>query len=122
MGSKATPKPDNQPSPLRFQFLTIRGVGGGVFLAPLLIGLHWASPKQTVALSAPFILANSSAGLAGAIYVGQAPTGATWLYAVAALVGAIIGTGVGLRWLSQTATRYILAVVLGAAGVQLLLF
>jgi uncharacterized protein len=100
----------------------LTGVGGGVFLAPLLIGLHWASPKQTAALSAPFILANSIVGLAGAMYVGQAPTAATWLYAVAALVGAIIGTGIGLRWLSQTATRYTLAVVLGAAGIQLALF
>jgi uncharacterized protein len=100
----------------------LTGVGGGVFLAPLLMGLQWASPKQTAALSAPFILANSIVGLAGTMYVGQTPTAATWLYAVAALVGAIIGTGVGLRWLSQTATRYILAVVLGAAGIQLLLF
>jgi len=34
----------------------LTGVGGGVFLAPLLIGLRWASPKRTAALSAPFIL------------------------------------------------------------------
>src|ERR1700735_500345 len=25
----------------------LTGVGGGVFLAPILIALHWASPKQT---------------------------------------------------------------------------
>jgi uncharacterized protein len=36
----------------------LTGVGGGVFLAPSLIALRWASPKQTAALSAPFILAN----------------------------------------------------------------
>ncbi|MET0724276.1 MAG: sulfite exporter TauE/SafE family protein [Tardiphaga sp.] len=34
----------------------LTGVGGGVFLAPILIALRWASPKQTSALSAPFIL------------------------------------------------------------------
>jgi hypothetical protein len=34
----------------------------------------------------------------------------------------MIGTTVGLRWLSQTMTRCVLAVILGAAGVQLLLF
>src|SRR5579872_5039413 len=66
----------------------LTGVGGGVFLAPLLIALQWASPKQTAALSAPFILANSVVGLAGAM----------------------------------TTTRYVLAVVLGAAGVQLIFF
>ena len=100
----------------------LTGVGGGVFLAPILIALHWASPRQTAALSAPFILANSVVGLAGAMYAGQTPTADKWLFALAALGGAMIGTIVGLRWLSQTMTRYVLAVILGAAGVQLLFF
>lgn len=100
----------------------LTGVGGGVFLAPVLIALHWASPKQTAALSAPFILANSSIGLIGSILAGQMPSTDTWLFALAALAGAMIGTTVGMRWLSQTATRYMLAVVLGAAGTQLIFF
>jgi len=100
----------------------LTGVGGGVFLAPLLIALHWASPKQTAALSAPFILANSVVGLAGAVYVGQTPATDTWLFALAALGGAMIGTIVGLRLLSQTMTRYVLAAILCAAGIQLLFF
>lgn len=101
---------------------SLTGVGGGVFLAPILIALHWASPKQTAALSAPFILANSVVGLAGALYSGQVPSGQTWLYAIGALAGAMVGTVVGLRWLSQAATRYVLATILGAAGLQLLIF
>jgi uncharacterized protein len=100
----------------------LTGVGGGVFLAPLLIALHWASPKQTAALSAPFILANSVVGLAGAVYARQTPTADTWLFALAALGGAMIGAIVGLRWLSQTMTRYMLALILGAAGIRLLFF
>jgi uncharacterized protein len=100
----------------------LTGVGGGVFLAPILITLRWASPKQTVALSAPFILTNSVVGLAGAMYVGQAPSAQTWVYALAAFAGAVLGTSVGLRWLSQTMTRYTLAAILGAAGLQLLFF
>jgi len=84
--------------------------------------LQWASPKQTAALSAPFNLANSVLGLLGVLYAGQAPTAQTWLYAIAAAAGAIIGTSVGLRWLSQTMTCYILAVVLAAAGIQFLFF
>jgi uncharacterized membrane protein YfcA len=100
----------------------LTGVGGGVFLAPLLIALHWASPKQTAALSAPFIFANSVVGLTGAMYAGQSPNAETWLFALAALTGAMIGTIVGLRFLSQTLTRYVLAAILGAAGIQLLFF
>ena len=98
----------------------LTGVGGGVFLAPILIALHWASPRQTAALSAPFILANSAVGLAGALYAGQMPSSQTWLYAIGACAGAMIGTTVGLRWLSQATTRYVLAAVLGTAGIQLL--
>jgi uncharacterized membrane protein YfcA len=98
----------------------LTGVGGGVFLAPILIAMHWASPRQTAALSAPFILANSAVGLIGALYAGQLPSSRTWLYALGAFAGAMIGTTVGLRWLPQSTTRYILAAVLGSAGVQLL--
>jgi hypothetical protein len=39
----------------------------GVFLAPTLIALRWAFPKQTAALSAPFILADSAVGLVGVL-------------------------------------------------------
>jgi uncharacterized protein len=78
--------------------------------------------KQTAALSAPFILANSAVGLVGAMYVGQTPASGTWLYAVAALVGAALGTSAGLRLLSQNMTRYVLAAILASAGLQLLFF
>jgi|SRR5215471_9789441 len=54
--------------------------------------------------------------------VGQAPTAQTWQYALAALAGAMIGTTVGLRWLSQRMTRYTLAAILVAAGIQLVAF
>ena len=88
----------------------------------ILIAMHWACRRQTAALSSPFIWANSVVGLAGAIYVGQTPSVYTWLYALAALAGAMIGTIVGLRWLSQTTTCYLLAAILCAAGIQLLAF
>jgi uncharacterized membrane protein YfcA len=100
----------------------LTGVGGGVFMAPALIALGWASPKQTAALSAPFILANSAVGLVGVLFAGQFPSSHLVLYATTALVGAVVGTAIGLRWLGQTATRFILAGILLAAGVQLLVF
>jgi uncharacterized protein len=100
----------------------LTGVGGGVFLAPALIALHWASPKQTAALSAPFILANSAVGLVGVLLAGQSPSSHFDLYALAALGGAIVGTAIGLSWLSEAATRYVLAGILLAAGIQLLFF
>jgi hypothetical protein len=100
----------------------VTGVGGGVFLAPVLIALHWASPKQTAALSAPFILANSIVGLTAVLYAGQLPSPHFALYATAALAGAIAGTAIGLKWFSQGTTRYVLAAILLGAGAQLLIF
>lgn len=100
----------------------LTGVGGGVFLAPTLIALGWASPRQTAALSAPFILANSAVGLIGALFAGQYPNSHTGLYAIAALAGSFLGTLIGLRWLGQTTTKFILAAILLAAGIQLIFF
>jgi hypothetical protein len=101
---------------------SLTGVGGGVFLAPTLIALHWASPKQTAALSAPFILANSAVGLIGVLFATQFPSSHFGLYAIAALGGAVAGTAIGLTWLSQVTTRYILGGILIAAAAQLLCF
>ena len=100
----------------------LTGVGGGVFLAPALLALRWASPKQTAALSAPFILANSAVSLVGVLFAGLLPSSHVGLYALAALCGAVLGTTIGLRWLGQAATRFVLAAILLAAGIQLLLF
>jgi uncharacterized membrane protein YfcA len=100
----------------------LTGVGGGVFLAPVLIALDWASPKQTAALSAPFILMNSIVGLMAVLFAGQLPSSHVALYAAGALGGAMAGTAIGLKWFSQAATRYVLATILLVAGVQLLIF
>jgi uncharacterized protein len=98
----------------------LTGVGGGVFLMPQLVAFGWASPKQAAALSPPFILCNSVVGLIGVLLAGQQPTPGTPLYSAAALGGAVIGTGIGLRFMSERATRYVLAVVLLLAGIRLL--
>ena len=42
----------------------LTGVGGGVFMTPLLIAFGWASPRRAAQLSPPFILCNSVLGLA----------------------------------------------------------
>ncbi len=44
------------------------------------------------------------------------------LYALSALGGVIVGTAIGLRWLGQAATSYVLAGILLAAGIQFVFF
>jgi uncharacterized membrane protein YfcA len=99
----------------------LTGVGGGVFLTPLIIALGWASPKRAAALSPPFILCNSVVGLLGVLIAGQRLTSNMPLYAVGALVGAVLGSAIARRGMSQRATRYVLAIILLFAGLRLLL-
>jgi uncharacterized membrane protein YfcA len=99
----------------------LTGVGGGVFLAPLLITFGWASPKRAAGISAPFILANSAIGLAGVLSAGQRVPPDAAVLAPAALLGAAVGTWVGLRFMSERATQQVLAVILAFAGIRLLL-
>ncbi|MBB4423748.1 hypothetical protein GGD66_002292 [Bradyrhizobium sp. CIR48] len=99
----------------------LTGVGGGVFLAPTLITLNWASPKQAVALSPPFILANSTVGFVGALFSGQFPSPDLALYANSALAGAVAGTVVSLNYLNPAGIKFILVAVMLVAGIQLVL-
>jgi uncharacterized membrane protein YfcA len=99
----------------------LTGVGGGVFLTPLLVVLGWASPRHAAALSPPFILCNSVVGLAGVSLAGQRLAPGTLVFSGAALLGAGIGTAIGRRWMSERTTRYVLAAILLFAGLRLLL-
>src|SRR4030065_19590 len=75
----------------------LTGVGGGIFLSPLLLLLRWANMRTTAALSAAFILVNSIAGLAG-----HASAAISWpaqlpLLMLAALAGAAVGSELAVR-------------------------
>src|SRR5213596_3393130 len=43
----------------------LTGVGGGIFLSPVLLLMHWAKTKETSGVAVAFILVNSFAGLLG---------------------------------------------------------
>ncbi len=97
------------------------GVGGGIFLSPILLILGWAGPKTTAGISAPFILVNSAVALvAGSLTVQKLP-GELPLLAAAALGGAFLGTWLGLQRLRQKGLLVTLAVVMSLAGGKLLL-
>jgi uncharacterized membrane protein YfcA len=99
----------------------LTGVGGGIFLSPLLLWLGWADVKRTAGVSVVFILVNSVAGLLGHIQsLKDIPAQIPW-WAGAALVGGWIGSELGSRRLAPMTMRRLLAVVLLIAGVKLLL-
>ena len=95
----------------------LTGVGGGIFLSPLLLMLGWAGTKQTSAVAAPFILVNSLAGLA-AVFVAKSAVLPTyvWILVPAVLVGGWLGAEYGSRRFANPVVRRVLAVVLALAG------
>ncbi len=99
----------------------ITGLGGGIFLAPLLLGLRWASPLRTAAISAAYNLLNSTAALAtAATTLSILPTALPlWMLAVA--LGGLAGSWLGLRHLPAGTLRLILASLLLLAGLRMLL-
>lgn len=92
----------------------VTGIGGGIFLAPVLYFLGWAEARVVAASASIFILANSASGLVGQLSKNSfafAPEIALPL-AAAALLGSLIGTEFGSNVLSSTTLRRVTAVLI----------
>lgn len=99
----------------------LSGVGGGIFLSPLLLALRWAPVRTISGIAAAFILLNSIAGLVGVMRVAPAMSEALPLWGVAVVAGGLIGAELGSRRLGNPGILRALAVVLLIAGVKMLL-
>lgn len=99
----------------------LTGVGGGIFLSPLLLFAGWAETKETSGVSAAFILVNSATALLGHLSsLAQVPAYvAPW--AVTAVIGGWIGAEYGSRRLGNETIRRLLALVLVIAGLKMML-
>jgi hypothetical protein len=98
----------------------LTGVGGGIFLSPLLLLMKWGRAREVSAVAALFILVNSIAGLLGHLSSLQAIPHFAPLLALAALIGGSIGAFFGSRRLPVAAVVRSLALVLSIAGFKLL--
>ena len=99
----------------------LTGVGGGIFLSPLLLMLGWAGTKQTSAVAAPFILVNSLAGLAAVLVAKNAVLPAyVGILVPAVLIGGWLGAEYGSRRFANPLVRRVLAVVLALAGAKMI--
>jgi uncharacterized protein len=96
------------------------GVGGGIFLSPLLILLGWATTRETLGIAALFIFVNSLAGLAGHLAgLSHLPPFSVYL-AFAAVLGGLLGTQVGVKKFGIAEVRWALAGVLCIAAGKLI--
>lgn len=96
------------------------GVGGGIFLTPLILFMGWAGTKQTAGVSAMFILVNSISGMAGHITGVKFLPDMIYILGLAAVLGGTIGSYMGSRRFANATLYQLLAVVLLIAGVNYL--
>src|SRR5687768_1138720 len=110
------------PAGLLIGFLSgMTGVGGGIFLSPLLLYAGWAETRTTSGVAAPFILVNSMAGLLGHLAgLAELPSQIPF-WAGAVLVGGWIGASYGSARAPTTLLRRLLSLVLVIAALKLIL-
>ncbi|MCA0910997.1 sulfite exporter TauE/SafE family protein [Qipengyuania gaetbuli] len=103
----------------------IVGIGGGIFLAPLLHLARWNSARAVAATASLFILVNSLFGLAGQVLKGgegrfaaAVDIGLPLLVAVA--IGGQIGSLLALKYLPQRWIRWGTAALTASVGLRLL--
>ena len=104
----------------------LSGIGGGIFMAPVLHLIRWAEAKRIAAFASLYILVNSITGLAGQLIKhGPAtfvePAFTFWPLLLAVLVGGQIGTHIGIQLFPPKWLRRITALLVGYAAIRLLI-
>ena len=100
----------------------LTGVGGGIFLSPLLLLFRWSDVRTSAGIAAAFIWVNSIAALLGhgvhnaVVWAPLLP-----LWTAVALLGAWAGTELGLRRIAPLRLRQLLGIILWVAAAKLVL-
>jgi uncharacterized protein len=98
----------------------LTGVGGGIFLSPLMLFFRWAEIKTISGVAAAFILVNSIAGLMGVLSKAPALPSALPLWALLVVIGGFIGAEYGSKRFRNPTLQKLLAFVLVIAGVKMI--
>lgn len=99
----------------------LTGVGGGIFISPLIVLMGWGTVRDSAAPTAAFILVNSISGLTGLLTRQPALPDALPYWVGAVIVGGLIGASLGARRLGNNGLRRALAAVLVIAGAKMVL-
>ena len=98
------------------------GIGGGIFLSPLLNLIKWDTPKKIAATASIFILVNSIAGIAGQLtnLQGDFNIIRILLLCIAVFLGGQLGSRMGAIRFNPVVIRRMTAILVFAAGVEVL--
>jgi len=99
------------------------GIGGGIFLSPVLHHLKWDKAIKISALASFFILVNSISGLAGLLRSNslELPVLETLSLVAAVVLGGQLGIRLSLKKLSSSNIKRITALLVFVVGVRVLL-
>ncbi len=95
------------------------GIGGGIFLAPVLILAGWANAKQAAAAAAIFIIVNSAAGLVGQLSKGVYLDTMVIPLVLAVVLGGQIGSRLGAYRLRVVGVRQLLGLLILFVSIRL---
>lgn len=98
------------------------GIGGGIFLSPLLNLIRWDVPKKIAATASVFILFNSVAGIAGQLsqFTPDIDYMRVSLLGLAVLVGGQLGSRIGVIKFNQLVVKRVTAILVFVAGIEVL--
>jgi len=101
----------------------VTGIGGGVFLSPVLNLFRWANPKTIASLASVFILVNSVAGLTGLAVGGSFKMDGNfaWKIILAVGTGGLIGSYLSNSSINVNVIRGLTALLVGYVGLRILL-
>jgi len=103
----------------------LSGIGGGIFMAPVLHLIRWADARRIAAFASLYILINSITGLFGQIIKAgtqslAAPASEYWPLLIAVFVGGQLGSMFGMKFLTPRLLRTLTALLVGYAAIRLL--
>jgi len=98
------------------------GIGGGIFLSPLLSIMKWQTAKVISVTASVFILFNSVAGIAGQLTNGiSVDIRKILILGLSVLVGGQIGNYLNIKILTPHGIRILTAILVGVAGMRFIL-
>ena len=107
------------PSGFAIGFLSgFLGIGGGVFLGPLIMLLGWSSPKEVAAMNSALILILSSIALVAHGIKGGFELTIFIPLAIAALIGGLIGASFAEKKMSARTLQHVFAVIILIAAIK----
>lgn len=98
------------------------GIGGGIFLSPVLNLLNWEETKKIAGIAGFFILVNSIGGIAGLAISGTIPVSIPFTACVlcAVIIGGFAGSMMSMQLFNALIIKRLTAVLILVVGVKLL--